>query len=290
LKLPAFFRGSSRNWRLVPALFFVGLFLSPVIWMVLTSFKLPPDTVALPPRFIPGDLAPENSFWFRFTWSNYTKVFNDPDTLRSILNSIVVSIASTVLSLMAGSLAGYAFSRFPSSSIRPFQILILGTRLLPSMALAVPISFMFSRIGLHDSRFGLVLLYTTLNLSLATWMMKSFFDEIAPVFEETAWLEGYSRLQAFRMAVLPQVIPGLTATAVLCFLSSWNEYTFALTLTSIDAVTLPVRVHGISADTTQVPWGPMAAAGLISVLPPVLLTFWMRKNLLRGMTLGVVKE
>jgi multiple sugar transport system permease protein len=278
------------EWRMVPAFLVGGLFLTPLIWMVLTSFKLPPDTAALPPRFLPGDLAPENSFWFRFTWSNYGRVFGDSDTLRSIFNSLWVSIASTLLSLAAGSMAGYGLSRYPSYAVRRLQFLILGTRLLPSMALAVPISFMFSRIGLHDTRFGLVLLYTTLNLSLATWMMKSFFDEIPPAFEESARLEGYTRMQAFRWAVMPQVLPGLSATAVLCFLSSWNEYTFALTLTSIDAITLPVRVHAISADTTQVPWGPMAAAGLISALPPIALTFWMRRNLLRGMTLGAIKE
>jgi multiple sugar transport system permease protein len=278
------------HWRTLPAFLAVGFFLFPVLWMLLTSVKLAPDTVALPPRLLPGDLAPENSLWFRFTLNNYARVFGDGDSLRPIFNSLVVSLAATALSLFAGTSAGYALSRFVSAGMRLSQFLILGTRLLPPMAIAVPISFLFSRLGMHDSRFGLVLLYTTLNLSLATWMMKGFFDEVPKAYEEAALIDGYSRFKAFRLVVLPQVVPGLTATAVLCFLASWNEYTFALTLTSIDAVTLPVRVHALSADTSQVPWGLMAAAALVSAAPPVLLTFFVRRYLLRGITLGAVKE
>lgn len=278
------------SWRILPGVFAVMLFLSPMFWMLITSFKLAPDTAALPPRFFPGGAAPENSFWFRFTFENYRRLLGEGESLLPILNSTVVAVFSTLLSLMAGAMAGYGLSRFTFMGSRFAQLLILGTRLLPPMAVAVPISFLYSRLGLQDTRTGLILLYTTLNLSLATWMMKGFFDEIPGAYEEAALLDGYTRFEAFRMVVLPQVVPGLTATAVLCFLGAWNEYAFALTLTSIDAVTLPVRVHAISADSSQVPWGPLAAAGLISILPPVLLTFFVRRFLLRGITLGAVKE
>jgi len=278
------------TWATLPAILVAVMMLSPVLWMLLTSFKLPPDTVAMPPRFLPGDMAPENSFWFRGTLGNYRHVFGDGDSVGPILNSLWVAFWATLVSLLTGSMAGYALSRFAFRGVHFVQWLILGTRLLPPLAVAVPVSFLFSRVGLQDTRFGLILLYSALNLSLSTWMMKGFFDEVPRAFEEAAFIDGYTRLEAFFKVVLPQVIPGLTATSVLGFLGAWNEYAFALTLTSIDAVTLPVRVHAISADSSSVTWGPLAAAALVSILPPVLFTFFTRRYLLRGITLGTVKE
>ena len=263
--------------------------LAPIVWMILTSIKHPADTSALPPRFFPGLSAPENSFWFRFTWGNYAKVLSDVDTLRYFFNSIFISIVSTILSVVIGTLAGYGFSRFPFRWSKDGLFFILSTRMLPPLAVAVPISFMYSRMGLLDTRFGLILLYTCFNLSFTTWMMKAVLDDIPLAYEEAAMLDGHTRFEALRRVVLPSAIPGLAATAVFSLISAWNEYAFALTLTSTDAVTMPVRIHGIIGDNSAIPWGPMAAASVMFLMPIVFFGLMMRKHLVRGVTFGAVK-
>jgi multiple sugar transport system permease protein len=256
---------------------------------VITAFKLPTDTAALPPRFLPGASAPEDSFWFRFTLENFRRVLSDAGTLLYFFNSLFVSVCSTALSVAAGALAGYGFSRFPFRGSRDALFFVLSTRMLPPLAVAVPISFMYSRIGILDTRFGLILLYTCFNLSFATWMMKAFIDEIPAAYEEAAMLDGHSRLEALVRVVLPQAAPGLAATAVFSLISAWNEYAFALTLTSTDAVTMPVRIHSIIGDSGTVPWAPLAAAATLFLLPIVFFGLMMRKHLVRGATFGAVK-
>ncbi|MDB5048606.1 MAG: sugar transporter permease [Fibrobacteres bacterium] len=263
--------------------------LAPVCYMVLTGFKLPADTAALPPRFLPGLTAPENSFWFRFTLGNFQRILADAETLRYLFNSVFVSVCSTVLSVAVGSLAGYGFSRFPFRGGRDALFFVLSTRMLPPLAVAVPISFMYSRLGILDTRFGLILLYTCFNLSFTTWMMKAFIDEIPTAYEEAAMLDGHSRLEALLRVVLPQAAPGIAATAVFSLISAWNEYAFALTLTSTDAVTMPVRIHAIIGDNSAIPWGPLSAAASLFLLPIVFFGLAMRKHLIRGVTFGAVK-
>ncbi len=263
--------------------------LAPVLYLVLTAFKLPADTAALPPRFLPGASAPEDSFWFRFTLQNFHRVFADAQTLLYLFNSVFISVCSTLLSVVVGSLAGYGFSRFPFRGGRDALFFVLSTRMLPPLAVAVPISFMYSRLGLLDTRFGLILLYTCFNLSFTTWMMKAFIDEIPTAYEEAAMLDGHTRLEALLRVVLPQAAPGIAATAVFSLISAWNEYAFALTLTSTDAVTMPVRIHAIIGDSGTVPWGPLAAAATLFLLPIVFFGLMMRKHLVRGATFGAVK-
>lgn len=263
--------------------------LAPVFYLAVTAFKLPADTAALPPRFLPGLSAPEDSFWFRFTLQNFRRVLSDSETLLYLFNSVFIAGCSTVLSVAAGSLAGYGFSRFPFRGSRDALFFVLSTRMLPPLAVAVPISFMYSRLGVLDTRFGLIVLYTCFNLSFATWMMKAFIDEIPRAYEEAAMLDGHTRLEALWRVVLPQAGPGLAATAVFSLISAWNEYAFALTLTSTDAVTMPVRIHAIIGDSGSVPWGPLAAASVLFLLPIVFFGLLMRKHLVRGATFGAVK-
>lgn len=275
--------------RVVVLLAYAILSLSPVIYMVLTAFKLPADTAALPPRILPGPAAPEGTFWFRFSLSNFSRILSDADTLRYLFNSVFISIVSTAASVGFGTLAGYGFSRFRFRGGKDALFFVLSTRMLPPLAVAVPISFMYSRLGLLDTRFGLILLYTCFNLSFSTWMMKAFIDEIPQAYEEAAMLDGYSRLEALFKVVLPEAAPGMAATAVFCLISAWNEYAFALTLTSTDAVTMPVRIHAIIGDLSMVPWGPLAAASVLFLMPMVFFGLLMRKHLVRGVTFGAVK-
>lgn len=275
--------------RIVLLAFYALVSLGPVAWMILTSVKLPADTAALPPRLLPGLSAPENSLWFRFSLDNFRHVLADAETLRYLFNSILVSVLSAAASVFFGAMAGYGFSRFPFRGSRSALFFVLSTRMLPPLAVAVPISFMYSRLGLLDTRFGLILLYTCFNLSFSTWMMKAFIDEIPRAYEEAAMLDGYSRLDALFRVVLPQAAPGLAATSVFCLISSWNEYAFALTLTSTDAVTMPVRIHAIAGNLGIIPWGPLAAASVLFLLPMIFFGLLMRKHLVRGVTFGAVK-
>jgi multiple sugar transport system permease protein len=263
--------------------------LAPVFYMIVTGFKLPADTAALPPRLLPGLAAPDNTLWFRFTLGNFKRILSDSEILLYLFNSVFVAVCSTALSVAVGSLAGYGFSRFPFRASRDALFFVLSTRMLPPLAVAVPISFMYSRLGILDTRFGLILLYTCFNLSFATWMMKAFIDEIPTAYEEAAMLDGHSRLEALLRVVLPQAAPGIAATAVFSLISSWNEYAFALTLTSTDAVTMPVRIHAIIGDNSAIPWGPLAAAATLFLLPIVFFGLAMRKHLIRGVTFGAVK-
>jgi multiple sugar transport system permease protein len=264
--------------------------LAPVAWMLLTSVKLPADTAALPPRLLPGASAPENSLWFRFTLDNFRHVLADSETMVHFLNSLAVSTISAAAAVVLGAAAAYGFSRFPIRGGRGLLLLALAARLLPPLALAVPLSFLYSRLGLLDTRFGLILLYTCLNLAFSIWLMKAFLDEIPAACEEAAMLDGYTRPEAVRRVVLPQARTGLIATAVFCFLAAWNEYAFALTLTGTDAVTMPVRIHAIAGNLGILPWGHMAAASVLFLLPTVILGLLMRKHLLRAVTYGMVKR
>ncbi len=268
---------------------YAALSLAPVLWLVLTSFKSPADTTLLPPRIFPGSSAPDNSFWFRFTWINYRRILSEADTLRYFLNSVIVSLVSTAASVAVGALAGYGFSRFRFRGSRLAQLFILLTRMVPPMAVALPLSFLYSRTGLFDTRTGLILLYTCCNLSFSTWMMKAFFDEIPTAYDDAARLDGYSRVRAFLRIVLPHSGPGLAATAVFCFISSWNEYAYALTLTAVEAVTMPVRINAIIGDLSRLPWGPLAAAATLFLLPVAAFGMLMRRHLVRGITFGAVK-
>lgn len=279
----------SAPFRIVALTFYALLSLAPVAWLVLTSVKLPADTAALPPRLLPGVAAPEGSLWFRASFENFSLVLSDSETLGHLFNSVLVSLVSTALSVAFGTLAGYGFSRFPFRGGRSVLFLILAGRMLPPLVLAVPISFLYSRLGLLDSRFGLILLYTCFNLSFSTLMMKAFLDEVPRAYEEAAMLDGHSRLAALFRVVLPEARPGLAATTVFCLVSSWNEYAFALTLTSTDAVTMPVGIHALAGSTARIPWGPLAASAVLFLLPVAAFGLPMRRHFVRGATFGTVK-
>lgn len=263
--------------------------LAPVFWMLLTSVKLPADTAALPPRLLPGLAAPENSLWFRFTLDNFRHVFADAETMGYLANSVLVTFVSAALAVGFGTLAGYGFSRFPFRGGRGLLFFVLSARLLPPLVVAVPISFLYSRLGLLDTRFGLILIYTCCNLAFSTWMMKAFLDQVPRAYEEAAMLDGYTRWHAFFRVVLPQAAPGLAATTVFCLISAWNEYAFALTLTTTDAVTMPVRIHAIAGNPGIIPWGPLAAASVLFLLPMAVFGLLLRKYFVSGVTFGMVK-
>ena len=208
-----------------------------------------------------------------------------------LLNSIIIGGGSTILAVGLGTLAAYAFSRFDVAGKDDLLFFILSTRMLPRVVVVIPIYLMYSELGLRDTHFGLILLYTTFNVSFAVWLMKGFIDEIPKEYEDAALVDGYSRFQTFVKVILPQSVTGIAATAVFCLITAWNEFAFALVLTEVGgkAVTAPPSITSATG-SAGMDWGKIAAATFVFLLPVAVFTFLMRGHLLRGVTFGAVKK
>ena len=208
-----------------------------------------------------------------------------------LLNSIIIGGGSTILAVGLGTLAAYAFSRFDVVGKDDLLFFILSTRMLPPVVVVIPIYLMYSALGLRDTHFGLILLYTTFNVSFAVWLMKGFIDEIPKEYEDAALVDGYSRFQTFVKVILPQSVTGIAATAVFCLITAWNEFAFALVLTEVGgkAVTAPPSITSATG-SAGMDWGKIAAATFVFLLPVAVFTFLMRGHLLRGVTFGAVKK
>ena len=208
-----------------------------------------------------------------------------------LLNSIIIGGGSTVLAVGLGTLAAYAFSRFDVAGKDDLLFFILSTRMLPPVVVVIPIYLMYSALGLRDTHFGLILLYTTFNVSFAVWLMKGFIDEIPKEYEDAALVDGYSRFQTFMKVILPQSVTGIAATAVFCLITAWNEFAFALVLTEVGgrAVTAPPSITSATG-SSGMDWGKIAAGTFVFLLPVAVFTFLMRSHLLRGVTFGAVKK
>jgi multiple sugar transport system permease protein len=188
-----------------------------------------------------------------------------------------------------GTLTAYAFSRFRVPLADDLLFFILSTRFMPPIAVAIPIYLMYRQIGLSDTHVGMVLLYTAVNVSLAVWLLKGFIDEIPREYEEAAMIDGYTRLHSFIKVVLPQASTGIAATAIFCLIFAWNEYAFAVLLTSGEAQTMPPFIPFIIGEGGQ-DWPAVAAGTTLFLVPICLFTILLRKHLLRGITFGAVRK
>ncbi len=204
-------------------------------------------------------------------------------------NSIIIAFGSTFLAVFLGVLAAYGFSRFKVPLKDDLLFFILSTRMMPPIAVAIPIYLMYREVGLTDSKLGMILLYTAVNVSLAVWLLKGFIDEIPREYEEAAMIDGYSRLHAFIKVVLPQATTGIAATAIFCLIFAWNEYAFAVLLTSGEAQTMPPFIPFIIGEGGQ-DWPAVAAGTTLFLIPILVFTVLLRKHLLRGITFGAVRK
>jgi len=204
-------------------------------------------------------------------------------------NSLIIGFGSTFLAVFLGTLAAYAFSRFKVPIKDDLLFFILSTRMMPPITVAIPIYLMYRTLGLNDTHLGMILLYTAVNLSLAVWLLKGFMDEIPREYEEAALIDGYSRFHAFWKIVLPQAKTGIAATAIFCLIFAWNEYAFALLLTSGRAQTAPPFIPIIIGEG-GLDWPAVGAGTTLFLLPVVIFTVLLRKHLLRGITFGAVRK
>ena len=271
----------------------------PLGWLALTSLKSYEDTITTRAKFVPwGDSAEarsEDSVKFAASLDAYRSlskpVAGTPrDFYHYLGNSLIIGGLSTLVAVCLGTLCAYVFSRFRIPGSKDWLFFILSTRFLPPLAVVVPVLVMYRRLSLENTHIGLILLYTSFNLSLAVWLMKGFMDEIPRAFEEAALVDGYSRLAAFVRVIVPQAATGMAVTAVFCLISSWNEFGFAMTLNNYEAKTVPVYFAGLQGNIDGVPWPQIAAGMMIFVAPIVLFTVLVRKHLLRGVTFGTIKQ
>ncbi len=283
----------------------------PLVWIFLTGFKSPPDSIAYPPKvaFDPTLEGYVNLFTTRTRQTGeYIESLGPPQTWYDeivrrrnmviagpskfadrYINSIVIGFGSTFLAVFLGTLAAYGFSRFKVPLKDDLLFFILSTRMMPPIAVAIPIYLMYRTLGLSDTALGMILLYTAVNISLAVWLLKGFIDEIPREYEEAAVVDGYSRLQAFWKVVLPQARTGIAATAIFCLIFAWNEYAFVLLLTSGSAQTAPPYIPLIIGEG-GLDWPAVAAGTTLFLVPIVFFTVVLRNQLLRGITFGAVRK
>jgi|TARA_B100000676_G_C17949249_1_gene771070 multiple sugar transport system permease protein len=283
------------RWLFVGGYFCVAML--PLCWLLLTSFKVRDESITVHPKFIPtlaATVAPDDPY-FRANLDGYRQlaaVYAGANRafLHYLGNSLLIGLFSTACSVLIGTCAAYGFSRFNIPGSKDWLFFILSTRFLPPLAVVVPVLMMYREFDLQNSHLGLILLYTAFNMSLAVWLMKGFIDEIPTAYEEAALVDGYTRLQAFRLIILPRAASGMAVTAVFCLISAWNEYGFAMTLNNQQAVTVPVYFAGLQGNVHGLPWPQIGAGVLLFVAPIIVFTALVRKHLLRGVTFGTIKH
>lgn len=283
----------------------------PLLWILMTGFKSPPDSIAYPPKvlFEPTlegyvnlftsrsrqtpeyieSLGPPESWYDELVRERNMVITGPSRFVGRFTNSVIIGFGSTFLAVFLGTLAAYGFSRFRVPLKDDLMFFILSTRMMPPIAVAIPIFLMYRKLGLSDTALGMILLYTAVNLSLAVWLLKGFVDEIPREYEEAAVIDGYTRMQAFFRVVLPQMRAGIAATAIFCLIFSWNEYAFALLLTSGSAQTAPPFIPIIIGEG-GLDWPAVAAGTTLFLLPVVVFTVLLRDQLLRGITFGAVRK
>ncbi len=295
--------------------FFVILYalitMMPLAWIIATSFKTPPDSISYPPKIVfqPSaegycnllttrsrqtpefikNLGAPNGKCEEVTREREMVVVGKSNYIPRFVNSLIIAFGSTFIAVTLGVFAAYAFSRFKIPLADDLLFFILSTRMMPPIAVAIPIYLMYRELGLSDTMLGMILLYTAVNVSLAVWLLKGFIDEIPREYEEAAMIDGYTRIHSFFKVVLPQAATGIAATGIFCLIFAWNEYAFAVLLTSGEAQTAPPFIPTIIGEGGM-DWPAVGAGTTLFLIPILVFTLLLRKHLLRGITFGAVRK
>jgi multiple sugar transport system permease protein len=254
------------------------IFLFPLVWVLGLSLKTRLQVFSDPPLFL----------WSP-TLENYETVLNRADFLKAFVNSLLTSSGAVTLSLCVGVPAAYAIARFPFRGRSLLFFGLLAMRMLPPIAVLLPMYILFSKLGLTTTRFSVILAYTTFSLPLVVWIMRGFFEDLPRELEESAWVDGASRYGAFRHVVLPLIRPGLVAASILCLQLAWNDFLFAAVLTNNNSRTLPVLMAAFTGGDSGTDWGGMTASGVLVILPVIIFSFAAQRHLVAGLSSGAVK-
>ncbi|WP_271499992.1 carbohydrate ABC transporter permease [Bradyrhizobium sp. CCBAU 11357] len=252
------------------------LFLFPVYWLFMISFKTPDEIYHVPPLWIPGQIQ----------FSNYYVLFKDGDVL-AILNSLIVAGVSSGIAIVLGTLCAYSLARFGTGG-ENLAMWIISQRMIPPIAVVFPIFLIYVYFGLVDGYFGLILLYTAFNLPYVIWMMRGYIVDVPLELEESALVDGLNRWEVIWKVVFPMVRPGLMATSVFTFVFAWNDFLFALVLTRTEVITFPVMLTHYFGGQSNF-WAKIAAMSVLGTLPIFVAVSVMQRYLVRGISLGAVK-
>ncbi len=270
------------KWQLATVAFFVMLAIFPIIVVAVSSFKLPRDIFSYKPIV-----------FFEPTFGNYTDLFrNWPKFTDGLINSLAVTVGSIALVLAVSLPAAWAFSRMPQhGGVGKSAMSLFAMKMLPPLVITVPLFPIFSAIGLDDSKIGLILVYAAMEFSLAVLLLKTMIDGIPRELEEAALIDGCTGIQAFRRVTFPLLLPGIVTVAIFTTLFVWNDYLFALVLTTARSVTAPVVLADMLASIGEgrSTWGEVFAAATVQLLPVLIFTFIVQRKMMSNGAAGGLK-
>ncbi|ESW60406.1 MAG: mannitol ABC transporter permease [Rhodobacter sp. CACIA14H1] len=259
-------------WAVALVIFF------PVLWMILTSFKTEASAVAMPPEFLSAD----------WTFENYETVWSRSDYPRFFWNSVVISVGSTLLGLAIAIPAAWAMAFVPGKRTKDLLMWMLSTKMMPAVAVMIPLYLVFQRTGLFDTKLGLVLALMLMNLPIIIWMLYTYFKEIPGEILEAARMDGASLWNEIVYVLTPMALPGIASTMLLNIILAWNEAFWTIVLTTTKAAPLSAFIASFSAPQGLF-YAKLSAASAMAILPILILGWFSQKQLVRGLTFGAVK-
>ncbi|MGQ9851060.1 MAG: carbohydrate ABC transporter permease [Aggregatilineaceae bacterium] len=254
------------------------LFMLPIFWLVTTAFKFGREAFAIPPKWLTFD----------FTLRNFQAVLANSNTPRYLVNSLIISSGAMVLSLVLGVPAGYAIARSHSRILNLSSYFFLLLMMVPPVAMLIPFYLIMRDLHLLGSYLSLIILDTVFDAAFVVWMMRSYFADVPMEMEEAARVDGASHFRAFLSVALPLSIPGIVASALYVFIFSWNDFLFALMLTSPQTKTIPLGILA-SFSAVEISWGTMAVLSLFAIFPAVIISLFLNRYFIQGVTMGATK-
>jgi multiple sugar transport system permease protein len=254
------------------------LFMLPIFWLVTTAFKFGREAFAIPPKWLTFD----------FTLRNFQAVLANSNTPRYLVNSLIISSGTMVLSLVLGVPAGYAIARSHSRILNLSSYFFLLLMMVPPIAMLIPFYLIMRDLHLLGSYLSLIILDTVFDAAFVVWMMRSYFADVPMEMEEAARVDGASHFRAFLLVALPLSIPGVVASALYVLIFSWNDFLFALMLTSPRTKTIPLGILA-SFSAVEISWGTMAVLSLFAIFPALIISLFLNRYFIQGVTMGATK-
>jgi multiple sugar transport system permease protein len=264
--------------RTVPMLIITVIWVIPLFWAFLTSLQSRLDISSITPIFI-----------FTPTLVNYVRVFTTLNALFYLTNSFIVAGATTAVSVLLGTMAAYAFTRFKFRGSNQIALWILSVRFVPSIVTLIPVYYLFVTFGLTNTYYGMILAELTFALPFVVWLMQAFLQDMNKSIEEAGLVDGLTHLGVLRRIVFPIARPAIAVTALFVFAFTWNEFVMAFVLSGGNTATLVINLTSFS-ETGIVEWGPIFAGSMLSILPLIIIALFLQKHIARGLSLGAVKD
>jgi ABC-type glycerol-3-phosphate transport system permease component len=272
---PSALETAAKNIAIILVIIF---FMLPLFWLITTAFKFGREAFAIPPKWI----------FFDFTLKNFQEVWENTQVLRFLTNSIIISAGATILSLLLGVPAGYAIARSKSIFINSSSYFFLLLLMIPPIAMLIPFYLIMRDLRLLGTYAAVIIIDTIFDAAFVVWMMRSYFKDVPQEMEEAALVDGASHFQAFYKIALPLSVPGIVASALYCIIFSWNDFLFALMLTSPATKTMPLGILA-SFSASEINWGIMAVMSVFAIIPAVIIAVFLNRYFVQGLTMGAAK-